>query len=182
MNVDDLAALLHGRRIGPDRWMVRCPTAQHQHGDRHASLSLRRIPDGRHLLYCFSYSCEPHEIASALGIPLAELLHDSPRGQRRQATPRRNLPIGETRATALREAPAQPWMQPGVLALYVGADRMRAQQQLIDRARRAATAAGPSKRAWNILALAARLEPSVVQTEPLLDELAALISRRTEQV
>lgn len=92
----------------------------------------------------------------------------------RRSRPERSF-IDEAHDIALSLAQTQAWARPGMLELYRGSDWVRAQWHLIDRARRAATAAGPSARAWRVLRLAAEREQSVRQVETLLDELAGLL-------
>lgn len=66
---DNLLQRLHGvRRIGPGKWLARCPA----HEDRHPSLSLREADDGRLLLKCWA-GCSAHDVVGALGLNLADL-------------------------------------------------------------------------------------------------------------
>ena len=56
------------KRTGQDSWICKCPA----HGDRHASLSIRELDDGRVLLHCFA-ACEPSDILAALGLKFEDL-------------------------------------------------------------------------------------------------------------
>lgn len=63
-----LARLDRVKATGPERWIARCPS----HTDRSPSLSIRELPDGRVLVYCFA-GCEVGAILDALGLELADL-------------------------------------------------------------------------------------------------------------
>jgi hypothetical protein len=56
------------RRMGPERWSACCPA----HEDRHASLAVRELEDGRTLVYCFA-GCTVHEVVSAAGVSMSDL-------------------------------------------------------------------------------------------------------------
>ncbi|MDM7322457.1 MAG: DNA primase [Gammaproteobacteria bacterium] len=56
------------KRTGAGRWIARCPA----HEDRHPSLAIRELEDGRVLLHCFA-GCDVHQIVSAVGLSLADL-------------------------------------------------------------------------------------------------------------
>ena len=56
------------RRTGTGRWTACCPA----HSDRHPSLALRELDDGRVLLHCFA-ECSAHEVVSAVGMDLSDL-------------------------------------------------------------------------------------------------------------
>jgi len=57
------------RQRGDGRWSARCPA----HGDKTPSLSIRELPDGRILIYCFA-GCDIQALTAALGIELCDLL------------------------------------------------------------------------------------------------------------
>jgi hypothetical protein len=64
MSAEALLSRLSGvRRTGPDRWVARCPA----HDDKSPSLSVREVPDGRTLLFCFA-GCETADVLAALGL------------------------------------------------------------------------------------------------------------------
>ena len=56
------------RPRGDGRWSARCPA----HGDTSPSLSVRELPDGRILIYCFA-GCDVQAVTAALGIQLCDL-------------------------------------------------------------------------------------------------------------
>ena len=69
MNADALLSRLDGvRQTGAGRWLARCPA----HDDKHASLSVRELDDGRILLHDFA-GCSVDEIVAALGLALEDL-------------------------------------------------------------------------------------------------------------
>lgn len=69
MSADLITSRLEGvRRTGPGRWVARCPA----HKDRHASLSVRELDDGRTLLHCFA-QCEVWSIVGAIGLEMTDL-------------------------------------------------------------------------------------------------------------
>jgi hypothetical protein len=74
------------RVTGPGRWIARCPA----HEDRHASLSVRELDDGRVLVHDFA-GCSVHEIVSAVGIELTDLF--PPRVPGRDAFKRERRPF-----------------------------------------------------------------------------------------
>jgi len=82
------------RQRGDGRWSARCPA----HGDTSPSLSIRELPDGRILIYCFA-GCDIQAVTAALGIELSDLfperLGHSLRGIKRQRliTPTQALEI-----------------------------------------------------------------------------------------
>jgi hypothetical protein len=72
----DLLARLDGTKsTGTNRWLARCPGPNHEHGDRHPSLSVRLIEGDRWLLYCFA-GCTAFEVCTALGLRFGDLFHD----------------------------------------------------------------------------------------------------------
>jgi hypothetical protein len=74
------------RRVGPSRWIARCPA----HDDRHPSLSLREADDGRVLLRCWS-GCEAHAVVAALGLDMRDMFPPRDR-QPGDGTPRERRP------------------------------------------------------------------------------------------
>jgi hypothetical protein len=71
MTASQLAKQLHGKRAGK-RWMCRCPTGLHSHGDRNRSLSVWESDDGWILLKCFT-GCQRDEILAAMGLKVRDL-------------------------------------------------------------------------------------------------------------
>lgn len=65
---DVLARLEKVRRTGPGKWIARCPA----HDDKGPSLSIKEMPDGKTLLYCFA-GCSAEEVADAGGFPMLAL-------------------------------------------------------------------------------------------------------------
>src|ERR1022692_2499590 len=73
MSADRLLELLDGvRQTGPGRWVSLCPS----HEDRHASLSVRELEDGRVLVHDFA-GCSVYEIVAAVGLDLSDLFPPS---------------------------------------------------------------------------------------------------------
>ena len=69
MNCQALLDRLSGvRQRGTGQWSAICPA----HDDRSPSLSVKELPDGRILIYCFA-GCDINAITSALGIDLSDL-------------------------------------------------------------------------------------------------------------
>lgn len=151
----ELVHLLHARRIGPDRWMARCPTRAHRHGDRNPSLSLRQLPTKR-LMHCFS-GCRNEDIARALGVRLRDLLGGEPAATQPRRHPRTSHGI------ALELAREQRWVD--ALPAYEVADAIRQGERLVVTTRRQATAMGDTDAAWHLLALAADLEVELLALE-----------------
>ena len=74
MSGDNLLSRLAGvRKSGNGRWKALCP----KHGDKHASLSIRELDDGRVLVHCFA-GCETVDVMHAIGLPMWELFPDAP--------------------------------------------------------------------------------------------------------
>jgi hypothetical protein len=77
-----LTRLNQVKATGPGRWIARCPA----HEDRHPSLSIRELDDGRILLHCFA-GCSVHEITQAIGIDLRGLFPTSTAHHRAEQRP-----------------------------------------------------------------------------------------------
>lgn len=56
------------RQTAADCWMARCPA----HQDRHPSLSIRELPDGRVLAHCWA-GCHIGDVLAGVGLRLADL-------------------------------------------------------------------------------------------------------------
>jgi hypothetical protein len=150
--------------------MHRCPA----HADRRASLSVTQTRDGRWLVHCFS-ACPTEAVLRAAGLTWADLF--TTRADRAGAPPPRPLTIHDR---ALQIAEREPWRRRGARDVRVIADALRTQRNLVDRARRAATAAGESEHAWSLLAEVARLETALNAIESAHD--ACLIIERDEKL
>ena len=68
-----LARLERVRKRTGDQWSARCPA----HDDKGPSLSVRELPDGRVLLYCFA-GCDAGDVVAAVGLDLADLFPTDP--------------------------------------------------------------------------------------------------------
>ena len=69
MTADALLSHLEGiKRTGLGRWLARCPA----HPDRHPSLAIRELPDGRILVHDFA-GCAVESVLSAVGLSFADL-------------------------------------------------------------------------------------------------------------
>jgi hypothetical protein len=78
VTVDALLSRLKGvRRTSHDRWRARCPA----HDDRHPSLSIREVDDGRVLVHDFA-GCSVEEILSAVRLDFDALFPKKPFGNR----------------------------------------------------------------------------------------------------
>ena len=70
MTVDALLSRLDGvKRTGPGRWLARCPA----HDDKHPSLAVREVEDGRILLHDFA-GCAIEDVVSAIGLTLSDVM------------------------------------------------------------------------------------------------------------
>lgn len=75
MRAEMLLSRLDGvRPTGRGRWLARCAA----HDDRHASLAIRELDNGRTLVHCFA-GCSVHEVLSAAGVSMTALF--PPRGR-----------------------------------------------------------------------------------------------------
>ena len=74
MSAATLLSRLQGvRQTGTGRWIARCPA----HDDKHPSLSVRELDDGRLLLHDFA-GCAVAEIVAAIGLELSDLFPERP--------------------------------------------------------------------------------------------------------
>lgn len=74
MTADALLAQLDKvRKTGADSWIASCPA----HQDKHPSLSIRELDDGRVLCHCFS-GCAVEEVLSAVGLEMNVLFPPKP--------------------------------------------------------------------------------------------------------
>lgn len=64
-----LANLRKVKANGPGKWMACCPA----HGDKHPSLAIRELDDGRILIHCFT-GCEPLAVLDAVGLSFADVM------------------------------------------------------------------------------------------------------------
>ena len=71
MTAKEIAMQLHGKKAGR-RWLCRCPTGLHRHGDRNRSLSVWESSDGWVRLHCFT-GCTRDEIVAAMGLKIRDL-------------------------------------------------------------------------------------------------------------
>ena len=58
-----LSRLDRARQTGPGRWIARCPA----HDDKHPSLTVRELDDGRVLTHCFA-GCDVESVLAACGL------------------------------------------------------------------------------------------------------------------
>ncbi|SFN69419.1 hypothetical protein SAMN05216386_1654 [Nitrosospira briensis] len=69
MSVDRLLSLLSNvKQTGPGRFVACCPA----HDDKHPSLAIRELDDGRVLLHDFS-GCSTSDVLAAVGLTLEDL-------------------------------------------------------------------------------------------------------------
>lgn len=69
MSAEQLLSRLDGvRQTGAGRWITRCPA----HKDRHASLSIRELDDGRVLVHDFA-GCSVQAVVEAAGLTMSAL-------------------------------------------------------------------------------------------------------------
>jgi len=74
MSADMLLSRLDGvRQTGAGRHIARCPA----HEDRHASLSIRELDDGRTLVHCFA-ECSTDDVLAAVGLEFDALFPERP--------------------------------------------------------------------------------------------------------
>lgn len=76
MSADALLSQLEGvKRTGSGRWLARCPA----HPDKHPSLAIRKLDDGRILVHDFA-GCTVESVLSAAGLTFADLYPPRPIG------------------------------------------------------------------------------------------------------
>jgi hypothetical protein len=69
MSADILLSHLEGvKQTGHGRWLARCPA----HGDKHPSLAIRELDDGRVLVHDFA-GCTVESVLSAVGLSFDDL-------------------------------------------------------------------------------------------------------------
>ena len=69
MHIDNLLSRLEKvKHTGTDQFVACCPA----HQDKSPSLSIKALPDGRILIYCFA-GCEPNQILGILGLCMEDL-------------------------------------------------------------------------------------------------------------
>lgn len=59
------------KQTAPGRWVACCPS----HDDRHPSLAIRELDDGRVLLHCFG-GCDTASILAAVGLSFEDLFSE----------------------------------------------------------------------------------------------------------
>lgn len=68
-NIDRLiSCLANVKKSGRQQWTACCPA----HGDKHPSLSVRELEDGRVLIHCFA-GCSVYDVVSAVGLDVSDL-------------------------------------------------------------------------------------------------------------
>lgn len=72
MNNDLLSRLQKVRKTGSDSWIACCPA----HEDKHPSMTVRLLDDGRVLLHCFA-GCPPLAVLEAIGLDFSALFPES---------------------------------------------------------------------------------------------------------
>lgn len=69
MSAETFLSCLEGvKRTGAYRWLARCPA----HADKHPSLAIRELDDGRVLAHCFA-GCPIESVLTAVGLTLTHL-------------------------------------------------------------------------------------------------------------
>lgn len=77
--IETLLSRLDGvRQSKHNSWMCRCPA----HNGDGKSLAVTQKDDGRILIYCFAYECEPEDILAAVGMTISDLFPDRLHGHR----------------------------------------------------------------------------------------------------
>ena len=67
-----LSRLDRVKQTSPSGYSCGCPGPLHARGDRHRSLSVRELDDGRTLVHCHA-GCDVQEVLAALGLSLEDL-------------------------------------------------------------------------------------------------------------
>jgi hypothetical protein len=74
MGADTLLSRLNKvKRTGPGKWIACCPA----HQDRHPSMGIREMDDGRVLIRCYS-GCGAADILGAVGLDFSDLFPPKP--------------------------------------------------------------------------------------------------------
>lgn len=98
--IDDLLSRLDKvRKTGSGRWVARCPA----HDDKHPSLSIRELDDGRILIHCFA-GCSPVDVLAAVGLEFADLYPPDSRAIGHANPERRPIPAADVLRALNREA------------------------------------------------------------------------------
>lgn len=66
-----LSRLEKVKKTGPDSWIACCPA----HKDKHPSITIKELPDGRILIHCFA-DCSPQNILDSVGLQFGDLFPD----------------------------------------------------------------------------------------------------------
>lgn len=118
MSIDTLLSRLDGVRArGAGRWSAKCPA----HEDRHASLSVRELDDGRVLVHDFT-GCTVQEVLAAVGLTFDALYPPRERTDHRARRERRPFFAGDVLRALAHEASV----------LWIIACDVRAAKQLSD--------------------------------------------------
>lgn len=75
--IDDFLSRLNRVKKTHSGWIASCPTGNHEHGDRHPSLTVAVGTDGRVLVKCHAYGCGIDEIAEAVGMSVSDLMPEN---------------------------------------------------------------------------------------------------------
>jgi len=94
-----LALLAKVKQRQPGQWSACCPA----HDDKSPSLSIRELPDGSVLLFCFS-GCGAAAVVAALGLELSDLFPPKEKTGREPARPPRLLTAGQALELLQKEA------------------------------------------------------------------------------
>ena len=98
MSADLLLQKLDGvKQTGTGRWLARCPA----HADRHPSLSVRELDDGRVLVHDHA-GCSAGDVLAAVGLGFEALFAERP-GDHRVRPERRPFPAADVLRAVARE-------------------------------------------------------------------------------
>lgn len=88
MTIDNVIARLEKvKRTGRDSYMACCPC----HGDKHPSLSIKYLSDGRVLIHCFA-GCDVYSVLSSIGLEMSDLF---PQQAISHAKPQKHFPASD---------------------------------------------------------------------------------------